>query len=386
MPADSKSPASNTAVPLGLNGYPGHLTPSELSALEKFRGLITDAKLYTPSSGTSRASHSETTLCRFLRARRFDPEKALKQFSDYEAWRKQHNVDELYRTFPVEEMELAKKYYPTWTGRRDRRGLPVYVYWLGSLDSKIQKELNAVSMERRYQRIVSLYEYMFHGIFNLSAALAPTTVPSSLPPDAPRPRTRDELCSGSTIIDLSSVSLMQLWGVKSHLQQSSTLGTAYYPETLDSILIVNSPSFFPTVWGWIQGWFDANTRNKIRILGNPEKDAKTREVLKSFISEENLPKAYGGTLEWKVGDPPNFDEEAKKWLKEVMGLEGEVPLRGPVFIDPYAKPGDSKRLSEVDSGVGLEPSAPAPATDSEQPKSAAETLLPATPAPQAATA
>lgn len=57
---------------------------------------------------------------RFLRARKFDPEKALKQFTDAETWRKQHNVDQLYRTFPSDEFELAKKYYPTWTGRRDK--------------------------------------------------------------------------------------------------------------------------------------------------------------------------------------------------------------------------------------------------------------------------
>lgn len=94
-----------------------------------------------------------STCRRFLRARKFDPTKALKQFSDQEAWRKQYNVDELYRTFPVDEMEGAKKYYPTWSGRRDRRGLPVYVYRLADLDSKVQRELNAVSMDRRYERM-----------------------------------------------------------------------------------------------------------------------------------------------------------------------------------------------------------------------------------------
>lgn len=72
------------------------------------------------------SSADEQFDSRFLRARRFDPDRALKQFSDAEAWRKQHNVDELYRTFPVEEMELAKKYYPTWTGRRDMVGIDPY--------------------------------------------------------------------------------------------------------------------------------------------------------------------------------------------------------------------------------------------------------------------
>jgi len=64
---------------------------------------------------------------RFLRARRYDEDKAQKQFSDAEAWRRQHDVDELFRTFDTSEMELSRKFYPRWTGRRDkvRRNLRV---------------------------------------------------------------------------------------------------------------------------------------------------------------------------------------------------------------------------------------------------------------------
>ena len=57
---------------------------------------------------------------RFLRARRFDAAKAQKQFSDAEIWRNKHKVDELYTTFPPDEIETAKRFYPRWTGRRDK--------------------------------------------------------------------------------------------------------------------------------------------------------------------------------------------------------------------------------------------------------------------------
>ncbi len=46
--------------------------------------------------------------------------KATKQFSDAEKWRRKYNVDELYSKFPADEIESSKKFYPTWTGRRDR--------------------------------------------------------------------------------------------------------------------------------------------------------------------------------------------------------------------------------------------------------------------------
>lgn len=57
---------------------------------------------------------------RFLRARRFDPRKAEKQFSDTAEWRKKNDVDNLYANFDVEEFESTRRYYPRWTGRRDK--------------------------------------------------------------------------------------------------------------------------------------------------------------------------------------------------------------------------------------------------------------------------
>ena len=58
--------------------------------------------------------------------------------------------------------------------------------------------------------------------------------------------------SVTTIIDFADVSLPLLWSLRSHLQEASTLATANYPETLSTIVVVNTPSFFPTVWGWIK--------------------------------------------------------------------------------------------------------------------------------------
>lgn len=67
-------------------------------------------------------------LRRFLRARRFDPVKAQKQFAEAEAWRVKHSVDELYSTFPVDELEDSRRFYPRWTGRRDKVSLHSCLY------------------------------------------------------------------------------------------------------------------------------------------------------------------------------------------------------------------------------------------------------------------
>ena len=98
----------------------------------------------------------------------------MKQFADSEAWRTQHNVDALHAAFPTDEFEASRRFYPRWTGRRDKvpyvsstprtslsltsslllqNGLPVYVYRLASLTPQLQKELSVVPPERRYQRM-----------------------------------------------------------------------------------------------------------------------------------------------------------------------------------------------------------------------------------------
>ena len=60
------------------------------------------------------------------------------------------------------------------------------------------------------------------------------------------------ISSAVSIIDLADVSLGLMWSLRNHLQEASRLATDNYPETLGTIAIVNSPPFFPTVWGWVK--------------------------------------------------------------------------------------------------------------------------------------
>lgn len=84
-----------------------------------------------------------------------------------------------------------------------------------------------------------------------------------------------------------------------------------------------TPTWFAnTTRPFIQGWFDEGTRNKIHVLGK-----EPVEALQSFIDPKNLPKPYGGELDWKFEDEPNLDDEAKE------ALGGSMP-RGPhLFVD-----------------------------------------------------
>ena len=61
--------------------------------------------------------------------------------------------------------------------------------------------------------------------------------------------------------------------------------------------------FFSTVWGWVKRWFDPVTVSKIFILSH----AEVLPTLLSFIDIKNIPKQYGGELEFTWGEMPNLD-------------------------------------------------------------------------------
>ncbi|KAG9093009.1 hypothetical protein FS749_015254, partial [Ceratobasidium sp. UAMH 11750] len=152
----------------------------------------------------------------------------------------------LYKTgFDITEFEDMKRVYPRWTGRRDKRGLPLYVYQLSALTPEVMKQLGATPPERRYQRIIALYEYMLNFAFSTCTALPPpesdseTAVPS-------------HIAQATTIIDMNDTTLRQLIKFRSHLQEASTLATANYPETLGMIFVVGAPGWWSTVWGWVK--------------------------------------------------------------------------------------------------------------------------------------
>jgi hypothetical protein len=46
---------------------------------------------------------------RYLRARRFVPQEAYKQFKDTEDWRKDNKLDQIFETIDIEEFEQTRR-------------------------------------------------------------------------------------------------------------------------------------------------------------------------------------------------------------------------------------------------------------------------------------
>lgn len=87
--------------------------------------------------------------------------------------------------------------------------------------------------------------------------------------------------------------------------------------------IIGAPAFFSTVWAWVKRWFDPVTVSKIFILSH----AEVLPVLSSFIDPANIPKQYGGTLDFNWGQPPNLDPA----IRDAADWEGDAAKANPAF-------------------------------------------------------
>ncbi|KAL7934410.1 CRAL-TRIO domain-containing protein [Trichoderma chlorosporum] len=308
------SSGSTTSQNAGMfpHGHLGHLSAPQEEALERFKAVLQEKGLWRPGPP---ASHDDQTLLRYLRARRWIVEDALGQFKDTEEWREANNIDTLYRTIELDAYEQSRRLYPQWTGRRDRRGIPLYVFEIRTLDSKTianyeKQGANSTFSQAKTDgktppgllRLFALYE-------NLTRFNQPFCTQLTDRDNADVPVTMS-----TNIVDISGVGLKQFWNLKGHMQAASQLATAHYPETLDRIFIIGAPIFFSTVWGWVKRWFDPITVSKIFVLAPHE----VKPTLEAFIDPKNIPKKYGGELDYtfgQLGIPDPAWEGVVRWEK-----------------------------------------------------------------------
>ncbi|KAI2641226.1 CRAL-TRIO domain-containing protein [Xylaria nigripes] len=314
---------SSGSVEIGYPaGHMGHLTEHEKQALADFKVLLEETGMYQPGPPSS---HDDPTLLRYLRARKWVPQDAYVQFSETEKFRGANEIETLYNTIDIESFEASRKLYPRFTGRRDKRGIPIYVFQIRHLDSKAVADYEK-STETTYSkaktdgktapkllRLFALYENLTRFVQPLSTECVDRVTPQT------------PITLSTNIVDISHVSLRMFWNLKAHMQAASQLATAHYPETLDRIFIIGAPYFFSTVWGWIKRWFDPVTVSKIFILS----DQDVLPVLTTFMDIENIPKNYGGKLDWSFFDEPTYDDEIRRIAKWEDGFT-TFP-RGPCY-------------------------------------------------------
>ncbi|PWN36506.1 CRAL/TRIO domain-containing protein [Meira miltonrushii] len=290
-------------------GWHGNLNESQQTAYNTFKQKV---EADYGSCSSNETWFDEVTLLRFLRARKFDVEKAIEQFSATDSWRKEINLEHLFRTCSAEELAQSRRHYPRFLGRRDKHGRPIFVLRPGSLDSERQKEMFSIPPKRQFERIAILTELMVRLWLPMASFLLAKEHPVK-----------------EDIVDLGGASLGMMWTLRNHLKQASVLNSAHYPETLGTLALVNVPTFFTTLWGWIQKWFDEGTRNKMFIVdANQLKQGKLHDIIHPF----DLPKVYGGELEWQYEDEPSIEQEIASLLGAKEAPDGPAEWKDGQLI------------------------------------------------------
>jgi len=266
MPADLSYPQTN---PDAGPGHPGHLTPDQQQKLATFRKQLEE------DGYTQRMD--DPTLLRFLRARKFDVDKAYIMFTDCEKWRKEFGVDEIVKTFKFDENPLVTAYYPRYYHKTDKDGRPVYIEQLGKIDLTAMYKIT--TQERLLQNLVNEYEKFADPRLPACSRKAGKLIETSC-----------------TILDLNGVGLGSARSVYGFLQEASKISQDYYPERMGKFYLINAPWGFATVWAIVKRWLDPVTVSKISILGSSYQSALLEQ-----IPAENLPAKFGGKCQCPGG-------------------------------------------------------------------------------------
>lgn len=264
---------------------------------------------------------------RFLRARQFDVKKALDFFRAACQARDDSHFVKFYENVDVVDYEETRKLFMAWTGRRDKHGSPICLFDMNYLTSNLEaykKSCDSLSTSRPKSiglpsavtlRSLAVFEGMVRFVLPLCSLVRK------------RPNPETPIFQATVIADISAVSLVQIWRIRSWLQFLSQILADAYPEILDRVIVIGAPSYLPTLWKWAKDWIDPLTASKLMIL----KDDEVLPTLASYIDVANIPEKYGGEHGFEHGMQPDLDPAIKEIIDWLAPCSGSFPA-GPMKL------------------------------------------------------
>ncbi len=250
------------------------------------------------------------TFYRFLKARKWDVDKALTMYEKYRAFRKAENVPQYTQNAvgPFGSKALLKaceesfesvngletnpalrlvskdpceKYFRTFCSAVNcgytKCGSPIYIERTGEISPIYSKMMAYIDSDEVVRRHIRQQELVNQRCREISEAVGVPVGKQTL------------------IFDLKGMSFYPNAAAMDVFKRVLKIDASFYPETLHTHFLINAPGIFLVVWKLVSTWLDPVTKTKFHILGSNYQD-----TLLKHIDKSQLPIEYGGTNKYNL--------------------------------------------------------------------------------------